>query len=220
MAFPEGVRLRALIGDQARCRHCGVSQHDARMEVHHIVPEVGGGNDRLTNAVTLCVDCHYETHGHMWTEQTPISETDIDPEVVEETLNDSRTVIEEYNDKIAELKSQNSTLEALYGIEADRREQLETRRTDLHEKNTALTEDVKRLRETRERLRATVERLGGRDSIEAEELERLRREHQRLVAALWQIATPPVTPDDDTENKQQPTGLVSRLFSRLGLKHE
>ena len=146
MAFPEGVRLRALIGDQARCRHCGVSQHDARMEVHHIVPEVRGGNDRLTNAVTLCIDCHYETHGHMWTEQTPISETDIDPEVVEEALNDSRTVIEEYNDKIAELKSQNSTLEALYGIEADRREQLETRRTDLHEKNTALTEDVKRLR--------------------------------------------------------------------------
>ena len=35
---------------------------DGKLNVHHILPVCEGGGDEPENLVTLCVDCHKETH--------------------------------------------------------------------------------------------------------------------------------------------------------------
>lgn len=65
MAFPPSVRHAAIIRDQARCRHCGTTEREDELHVHHIVPAARDGNDSLGNAATLCTDCHYKTMGHL-----------------------------------------------------------------------------------------------------------------------------------------------------------
>jgi 5-methylcytosine-specific restriction endonuclease McrA len=56
--------------DNYTCQNCGLSggseRHgDAVLNAHHIVPKSVGGNDTISNCVTLCSDCHGACHDHM-----------------------------------------------------------------------------------------------------------------------------------------------------------
>jgi hypothetical protein len=62
MGFSKETRTRALV---AAARHCCVCHRykGVRVEVHHLIPEVDGGDDSFENAITLCFDCHTDA-GH------------------------------------------------------------------------------------------------------------------------------------------------------------
>jgi predicted restriction endonuclease len=55
-----GKRLRFLIlqRDGFRCKLCGKSAKETKLEVDHIIPIAKGGADSLDNLQTLCVDCN------------------------------------------------------------------------------------------------------------------------------------------------------------------
>ena len=57
MGFPREVREEALVMAARRCCVCR-QYKGVGVEVHHIVPEVDGGEDSLDNAIVLCFDCH------------------------------------------------------------------------------------------------------------------------------------------------------------------
>jgi hypothetical protein len=53
------LRNKCLNRDGHVCLNCGVTANQA----HHIVPLSLGGNDILSNLVSLCEECHEKVHG-------------------------------------------------------------------------------------------------------------------------------------------------------------
>lgn len=53
------VRPRVLKRDNYSCIKCGAK---AQIEVHHVKPIALGGTNRDDNLITLCFDCHRESH--------------------------------------------------------------------------------------------------------------------------------------------------------------
>ena len=56
----ENLRLATILRDGC-CMECG--KINTRFEVHHIMPRRLGGNNSLTNLITLCPQCHKNTFG-------------------------------------------------------------------------------------------------------------------------------------------------------------
>lgn len=44
--------------DHFACRDCGKQRSNHQLEAHHVLPRKHGGEDRITNLVTLCTYCH------------------------------------------------------------------------------------------------------------------------------------------------------------------
>jgi RNA-directed DNA polymerase len=64
---PEGVawreiRKRVLQRDEYRCKECG--RNNLPLNAHHIVARREGGTDEMSNLITLCEDCHYQTSSY------------------------------------------------------------------------------------------------------------------------------------------------------------
>jgi len=57
-AISKRIRFLILERDGFRCRLCGKTAKDTKLEVDHIVPIAKGGTDSLTNLWTLCFDCN------------------------------------------------------------------------------------------------------------------------------------------------------------------
>jgi len=51
----KSVRLPIMARDGGKCRCCGSRK---RLELHHIVPRVDGGESTARNLITLCRACH------------------------------------------------------------------------------------------------------------------------------------------------------------------
>jgi len=194
MAFPPSVRHAAIIRDQARCRHCGTTEREATLEVHHIVPQNRGGKDILPNAATLCLPCHSATHGHVSTKNTPISETDIRMRSIEQLIEQRGDAIEQRDDELARLRQQ---VESVGELRAD----LEAER-----------EQKRRLRRRNDYLKGKLEAWDERDVVEKERYQRLQDRHLRLIDAAWQAADPPVVYEDPTDRD---ASLLTRLVSKL-----
>jgi 5-methylcytosine-specific restriction endonuclease McrA len=56
MSFSEA--LKAQVKDRAHFTCCYCRDRQAKVDVHHIVPEAQGGPDTLDNAAPLCGSCH------------------------------------------------------------------------------------------------------------------------------------------------------------------
>jgi predicted restriction endonuclease len=52
------LRYQILERDGFRCKLCGTTPKETKLEVDHIVPVAKGGTDSLNNLRTLCVDCN------------------------------------------------------------------------------------------------------------------------------------------------------------------
>lgn len=52
------ARFAALAASGFRCRYCGATAHEARLEVDHIVPVSHGGTNDPGNLVAACVSCN------------------------------------------------------------------------------------------------------------------------------------------------------------------
>jgi len=52
------LRLLILERDGYRCRLCGRTAKETKLEVDHITPVAKGGTDSLNNLWTLCIDCN------------------------------------------------------------------------------------------------------------------------------------------------------------------
>ena len=52
------LRYEVLERDRWRCRSCGVTSANARLEVDHILPVARGGRNDLANLQTLCETCN------------------------------------------------------------------------------------------------------------------------------------------------------------------
>ena len=54
------VREAALIRDEDTCQDCAATE--CSLEVHHLVALCRGGDNKLTNLVSLCRECHRARH--------------------------------------------------------------------------------------------------------------------------------------------------------------
>jgi 5-methylcytosine-specific restriction endonuclease McrA len=62
----EKARMRALVRDDFCCQHPGCDESRLRrLEVHHILPRINGGQHELDNLLTLCRQHHAELHPHL-----------------------------------------------------------------------------------------------------------------------------------------------------------
>jgi predicted restriction endonuclease len=52
------LRYEVFKRDQFKCRICGRTAKETKLEVDHIIPVSKGGTDDLDNLQTLCVDCN------------------------------------------------------------------------------------------------------------------------------------------------------------------
>lgn len=46
-----------------RCINCSAEDHEATLDVHHIVPRGRGGSNLMSNQTVLCRRCHDAAHG-------------------------------------------------------------------------------------------------------------------------------------------------------------
>jgi 5-methylcytosine-specific restriction endonuclease McrA len=53
------LRTDVLERDGWRCQNCGTSE---RLQVHHIRSRSALGDDAAENLITLCADCHRQSH--------------------------------------------------------------------------------------------------------------------------------------------------------------
>ena len=53
------ARIQVLNRDGNRCRNCGSTEN---LHVHHIQWKRDGGEDKLSNLITLCRSCHQKEH--------------------------------------------------------------------------------------------------------------------------------------------------------------
>jgi hypothetical protein len=70
-SYPENwatLRRQAYKRDDYQCRNCGSkggNRGNTELHAHHVVPRSRGGNDTLSNLVTLCSTCHRQIHEHL-----------------------------------------------------------------------------------------------------------------------------------------------------------
>lgn len=57
-ALSKRLRLLILERDGYKCRLCGKTAKETKLEVDHKVPVAKGGTDSLNNLWTLCIDCN------------------------------------------------------------------------------------------------------------------------------------------------------------------
>jgi len=58
----ENLRQQVLRRDGWRCQSCGTMSNLENLEVHHQQFRSHSGDASEENLITLCVDCHHETH--------------------------------------------------------------------------------------------------------------------------------------------------------------
>lgn len=214
MGFPTGVRHSAIVRDQARCRHCRLTEREVDLQVHHIVPEARGGNDRLTNAATLCLDCHMSTHGHIRVESTNISDTDIQSETANRLLQQKADLLKEREDKIAECRKEIDTLREQLAVETDRNSELTAKVGALNEENNQLAQQIHDHYEKIDNLRTKINHLRSKDMVPQQRYDQLRDEHQLMFDVLWQQSEPPLPADQTSDDE---TSLFQALISKLKL---
>ena len=69
------LRFEVFKRDGFKCQYCGKCPPDALLEVDHITPKSGGGEDDLNNLVTSCFDCN-RGKAHVRLDLIPSSITD------------------------------------------------------------------------------------------------------------------------------------------------
>src|SRR5438445_9415839 len=52
------TRVLVLQRDDFRCRFCGTTAEESRLQVDHVMPKARGGTDTLENLATRCEDCN------------------------------------------------------------------------------------------------------------------------------------------------------------------
>jgi 5-methylcytosine-specific restriction endonuclease McrA len=57
------LRTDVLERDGWKCQNCGTSE---RLQVHHIRSRSALGDDAAENLITLCADCHRQSHLSYW----------------------------------------------------------------------------------------------------------------------------------------------------------
>lgn len=58
-------RTLVLERDKRTCRDCGKPPRPGEAHVHHLVPRAAGGDDSLSNLVSLCISCHAARHPNL-----------------------------------------------------------------------------------------------------------------------------------------------------------
>lgn len=63
MMYPKKKRIKNKKEiEKARKKYCEYCGRTWGIEVHHIKTRGSGGNDELSNLVSLCADCHTKAH--------------------------------------------------------------------------------------------------------------------------------------------------------------
>ncbi len=56
--YPLKLRFAVLTRDGFKCKYCGRSASEVKLQVDHILARHKGGKDKLSNYITACVDCN------------------------------------------------------------------------------------------------------------------------------------------------------------------
>lgn len=59
MSLPKTISSAVFLRDNWHCRHCN---NQSGLHPHHVVFKSHGGEDLLTNLITLCAKCHRDIH--------------------------------------------------------------------------------------------------------------------------------------------------------------
>ena len=57
---------QSLIKEGYKCRECGATKEEIRLEIDHIIPWSKGGKTELENLQTLCRNCNHSKHTRIW----------------------------------------------------------------------------------------------------------------------------------------------------------
>ena len=56
----QNLRRKVFKRDNFTCQKCKLqNKTSTKLEAHHIIPLGVGGNDNISNLITLCFDCHH-----------------------------------------------------------------------------------------------------------------------------------------------------------------
>jgi len=151
MPFSEAIKLEAKRKAHYKCCIC---RGYGFLDVHHIIPESGGGPDTLDNAVPLCAGCH-DTYGNDHNKRKWIKEKrDFWFELCEKTLS---------NEDMTRLKETSETLEKMMDIQTRNIAEVEGIRkklqTDMEYYARLQTELISKLKKT-DREQETVIQIG------------------------------------------------------------
>ena len=58
MSLSKTLRFEIFKRDQFTCRYCGNTPPAAILEIDHVIPLSGGGDDQKENLITACFDCN------------------------------------------------------------------------------------------------------------------------------------------------------------------
>jgi len=58
MSISNRARFEVFKRDNFRCKYCGATPEDGKLEVDHVVPRASGGADSLKNLITACKKCN------------------------------------------------------------------------------------------------------------------------------------------------------------------
>ncbi|CEL23996.1 hypothetical protein MB9_0348 [Methanobacterium formicicum] len=64
--IPAALRHEVFVRDGYRCRECGATNRDEKLEVDHIISVAQGGTDELDNLQTLCQVCNRAKSLRVW----------------------------------------------------------------------------------------------------------------------------------------------------------
>lgn len=98
MAISVRTRFEVFKRDDFTCKYCGRKSPDVVLEVDHIVPVIGGGQDDLVNLLTSCWECNRGKAGKSLTQIL----TGEDPHDKAIEILERKRQLEEYNRVLAE----------------------------------------------------------------------------------------------------------------------
>ena len=60
------LRHKVLARDGFKCKSCGATAEDSKLEIDHIIPYVEGGKTEEGNLQTLCFECNRGKRDNIW----------------------------------------------------------------------------------------------------------------------------------------------------------
>ena len=64
--IPRKLRHQVFQRDGYRCRECGATNKETKLEIDHIIPVSKGGTNNINNLQTLCKDCNRAKYTQSW----------------------------------------------------------------------------------------------------------------------------------------------------------
>jgi len=129
--IPRQLRHKVFKRDGYRCKECGASNKETKLEIDHIKPVARGGTNHIDNLQTLCKECNRAKYTDEWVGGISTSE-----ELIKE-LNYSKSQLIDLKSRLLTSSNENEIIECKYQIL-----KLEEKISKIEEQLNELSDDV------------------------------------------------------------------------------